>query len=266
MKIPKEISELPIMSDWCILLGYRGSMAHGTYRPNSDPNSIDDIDLMGFCMPPVDYYYGLNTHGIHKGTKEIKEDVWDIVIYEFRKALRLLENGNPNLLAMLWLNDNLYLKMTPAGRVLLDNRHLFATRKVYHSFVGYAHGQLHRMTHLACKGFMGAKRKALVEKFGYDTKNASHLIRLLRQGIEFLIDGEMHVFRKDAKELLAIKDGEWALEKIKAEAERLFVSSEQAFIHSKLPAKPDHGKINRLCVDMVRARYPDFDEGMLPED
>jgi hypothetical protein len=33
MKIPKEISELPIMSDWCILLGYRGSMAHGTYRP-----------------------------------------------------------------------------------------------------------------------------------------------------------------------------------------------------------------------------------------
>lgn len=107
------------------------------------------------------------------------------------------------------------------------------------------------MTHLACKGFMGVKRKGLIEKYGYDTKNASHLIRLLRQGIEFLIDGEMHVFRKDAKELLAIKDGEWSLEKIKSEAERLFVLSEEAFIRSNLPVKSDHEKISRLCVDMA---------------
>lgn len=128
MKIPKSISELPVMNEWCILLAYRGSMAHGTYRPNNDPNSIDDIDLMGFCMPPVDYYYGLNTHSIHKGTKEIMEDVWDIVIYEYRKAIRLLENGNPNLLAMLWLQPNHYLKMTPAGQLLLDNRDLLQKR------------------------------------------------------------------------------------------------------------------------------------------
>lgn len=97
LKLPKNISELPIMNEWCILLAYRGSVVHGTYRPNNDLNSIDDIDLMGFCMPPVDYYYGLNKHGIHKGTKEIMEDVWDIVVYEYRKAIRLLENGNPNL-------------------------------------------------------------------------------------------------------------------------------------------------------------------------
>ena len=27
-----------------ILLGYRGSISHGTYEPSEDPNSIDDID------------------------------------------------------------------------------------------------------------------------------------------------------------------------------------------------------------------------------
>jgi len=35
-------------------------------------------------------------------------------------------------------------------------------------------------------GYLGDKRKQLVLKHGYDAKNAAHLIRLLRMGIEFL--------------------------------------------------------------------------------
>ena len=83
-------------------------------------------------------------------------------------------------------------------------------------------------------------------------KHASHLIRILRLGIEFLTDGELHILRKDAQELLEIKAGEWSLEKVKAEAERLFALSESAFIHSKLPNKPDHEKISNLCVEIAK--------------
>lgn len=39
---------------------------------------------------------------------------------------------------------------------------------------------------------MGEKRKQLVAKHGYDTKNASHLIRLLRMGMEFLTVEEIN--------------------------------------------------------------------------
>jgi hypothetical protein len=56
----------------------------------------------------------------------------------------------------------------------------------------------------------------------YDSKNAAHLIRLLRMGIEFLIEGAMYVERADGPELLEIKRGGWTLGKVKAEAERLF--------------------------------------------
>lgn len=251
MAIPKDISNRPIMNDWCILLGYRGSISHGTYRSSKDPNSIDDKDVMGICIPPIDYYYGLNTHRIHKGTKEIKEDIWDIVIYEYRKAVRLLEKGNPNILSLLWLEPQYYLKITKTGQMLLNNRHLFVGKHVYHSYVGYANGQLHRMTHAACKGYMGEKRKRLVEKYGYDTKNAAHLIRILRMGIEFLTDGELHVLRGDAQQLLEIKAGEWSLEKIKVESEKLFRLAELAYVNSSLPAKPDHEKVSQLCVDMA---------------
>jgi hypothetical protein len=166
-------------------------------------------------------------------------DEWDVVIYEARKALRLLAGGNPNVLSMLWLPENLYIKRTEAGEHLLANRDAFVGRHVYKPFAGYASQQLYKMEHGAFKGYMGDKRKALVERHGYDAKNAAHLIRLLRMGIEFLRDGEMTVLRYDAPELLAIKHGEWSLEKIKTEAERLFRRAEDAYDCSTLPARPD---------------------------
>lgn len=51
---------------------------------------------------------------------------------------------------------------------------------------------------------MGQKRRELVRRVGYDAKNAAHLIRLLRMGIEFLTEGTLHVERADATELLDI--------------------------------------------------------------
>ena len=251
MAIPKNIlRDNPCLSEWSILTAYRGSIAHGMYMPKKDPNSIDDKDAIGICIPPVDYYYGLMEFG-SRGTKEIKVDEWDIVVFEFIKALRLLKAGNPNILNILWLEPQHYIKITPSGQLLLDNRDLFSAKHVYHSFVGYARGQLHRMTHLAYEGYMGAKRKQLVEKYGFDVKNSSHCIRILRMGIEFLGDGRLQVQRRDAKQLLEIKRGEWSLEQVKAEAERLFAVAEVAYTQSKLPSIPDKEKINKLCIDMA---------------
>jgi hypothetical protein len=103
-------------------------------------------------------------------------------------------------------------------------------------------------------GYMGAKRKELVMKVGFDAKNAAHLIRLLRMGVEFLVEGELHVERADAENLLSIKRGEWPLEKVKAEAERLFKLAEEAYIRSQLPPKPDEKRAERLCMEII-SRY-----------
>ena len=238
------------LQDWCILLGYRGSVAHGMYVPNSDPNSIDDIDLMGVCVPPLDYYFGLKQYG-SRGTREITHDPFDVVIYEAKKMIGLLAQGNPNVLSLLWLDG--YIKMTKAGRLLVDNRQLFMGKNIYNSFVGYAHSQLQRMTRFKHEGYMGEKRTALVEKYGFDCKNAAHLIRLLRMGIEALSTGELVVRRPDAEELLAIKRGEWSLEKVQHEAQRLFDECRDAKNTSPLPDEPDKEVVNSLCVEVIRA-------------
>lgn len=251
MTLPKAIRQHKCMDKWCILSGYRGSIAHGMYVPNSDPNSIDDKDVMAICCPPIDHYFGTRAFG-SRGTKEFKIDEWDVVVYEVRKFISLLTKANPNVLSLLWLEKQHQLKVTEAGQLFIDNRDAFVTKKAYHSFVGYAHGQLHRMTHHAFEGYMGEKRKALVEKYGYDTKNAAHLIRLLRMGCEFLVDGELQVERPDAQQLLEIKRGKWTLEQVKSEAEQLFKDARVAHIQSSLPVAPDLGRINDLCVKIVK--------------
>lgn len=240
-----------------ILLGYRGSHVHGTFIPKTDPDCIDDIDVMGICIPPLDHYYGLKSFG-SKGTKEIVKDEWDIVLYEFTKAIRLLRNGNPNILQLLWLEDRHYMHISPLGQILIDNRDIFLAKSIHQGFVGYARKQFHKMTHSACKGYMGKKRKELVERFGYDTKNAAHLIRLLRMGIEVMNEGRLYPTRPDAVLLKEIKRGEWSLEKVKKEADRLFALAEEAYIRSHLPSQVDFEKVDDLC-DQIAKKY--FDSG-----
>lgn len=252
MSLPRDIvRENPDLGEWSILTGWRGSIAHGMYVPQESPDSIDDKDIMGVCVPPLEYYIGLKEFH-SRGTHEIKKNEWDIVVYEARKFLHLLEQGNPNVLSLLWLEDNLYLNKTLAGKHLLANKNLFVGRHVFHSFSGYAHSQLHRMTHMAFKGYMGDKRRRLVEKFGYDTKNAAHLIRLLRMGIEFLNEGVLHVLRPDRQQLLEIKRGEWTLDQVKTEANKLFKRAEESYDRSTLPARPDREAVNQLCVEIVQ--------------
>jgi predicted nucleotidyltransferase len=252
MAIPRGIvAEHPALGDWCIISAWRGSIAHGMYDgPHKD--SIDDKDTVAICVPPVDYYFGLREFG-SRGTQEIKRDEWDIVVYEARKAVRMLAQGNPNIVSLLWLPENSYMLVTPAGRLLLDARELFVGQWCYQSFVGYAKGQFHKMTHGSTQGYMGEKRRALVERYGYDCKNASHLIRLLRMACEFLKTGELIVDRGglDATELLDIKHGKWTLEQVQSEAERLFRRAEDAYDRCTLPARPDRDAISDLCVQVV---------------
>ncbi len=94
-------------------------------------------------------------------------------------------------------------------------------------------------------------REQAAASVGYDSKNAAHLIRLLRMGVEFLKDGDLRVARSDSEELLSIKRGEWPLDAVKAEAERLFNLAEKAYVTSPLPPEPDIRAAEALCTEII---------------
>lgn len=181
----------------------------------------------------------------------MKEDKWDVLCYDLRKFIRLLIKTNPNVLSALWTPERFYLHNTPAWVLLCENRHLFASKQIFKSFCGYSQGQLHKMESIVHNEYMGEKRKELVEKFGYDTKNAQHLIRLLRQGVEFLRTGELVVERPDAQQLMSIKQGAWSIDRVHDEAKRLFAQMEEAHAQSTLPERPNIEAINALQQQII---------------
>lgn len=57
-----------------------------------------------------------------------------------------------------------------------------------------------------------SKRINLIDKFGYDTKFAYNLVRLLNECEQILVEGDLDLER--SKEMLkSIRKGEWSLEK-----------------------------------------------------
>lgn len=229
------------------LLGYRGSISHGTQIPRTNPDSIDDVDLLGVCFGPTSSYLGLGR--FEQLEKFVGE--YDSVVYEVKKFVRLLAGCNPNVISLLWLRPEDYIRIDPAGEVLLSNRELFLSKQIYQTFAGYARGCMAKISRGDFQGYMGDKRKELVKRFGYDTKNAAHLIRLLRMSITALETGEVQVHRPDAMELIAIKSGMWPLDDVKREAEILFKKAEKAFETSSLPDQPEREKIETLLEGLV---------------
>lgn len=95
----------------------------------------------------------------------------------------------------------------------------------------------------------------LIEQYGYDVKHAMHLIRLLHMGLEILTEGECRVLRPDNNYLLAICYGEYTLDQIQQEAEKLFRLLDEAYANSKLCDTPDVDKVNQLLMDITEASF-----------
>ena len=269
------------------------------FVPSEDPDSIDDIDIMGVYVAPLNHYLGFTA----AKTKDVMLNEWDAVSYELRHFIGMLLGANPNVYPLLWMPNEHFIYSNELGNELRNNRNLFVTKKAYHSFKGYATGQRKRMLRFNQEakeelelrrqelktlgvdfnvdepilppgvqksveekvkqykalyskyfsGYMGAKRKRLVEQFGFDTKNAAHSIRLLRMACEFLQTGELVVDRSsvDAAELLSIKKGGWTLEECQEEADRLFEVLTAFYERSQLPEEPDYKLAEELCVRLI---------------
>lgn len=243
-------------SPGCILLTYRGSVAHGTYLPPEDVSGIDDVDFIGVTVAPTQHYFGLTSWG-DRATRTVEKGNIDLVEYEIKKFVTLSLNCNPNLLSALWCSEEHVIKSTNAGQHLRTLRHLFLSKKAYDAFSGYAHGQLKKMAALAFEGYMGEKRKELVKKFGFDTKNAAHCIRIFRMGCELLETGEINVNRTDidANELIAIKHGEWSFEKIKAEAALLEERAKKALEKTELPDAPNFKEVEDSLISILKGYF-----------
>ena len=116
-----------------ILLGLGGSHAYGTSTPDSD------LDIRGIALNRKEEIL------TNQNFEQFVNEETDTTIYSFNKIITLLSNCNPNTIEILGLKPEHYLYLSPIGQELIDNSHLFLSKKAIHSFGGYANQQLRRL-------------------------------------------------------------------------------------------------------------------------
>lgn len=132
---------------------------------------------------------------------DLKETIWELV-YEVSKVRVDWDNwadvyseASLNSMAKdLDLNEKVV-------KLINSERLYYKSKKNYESWLRW-------------KAERNPARRALEVKCGYDSKHASHLVRLMRMGYEILDQGKVLVKRPDAEELLAIKNGHWTFDQV----------------------------------------------------
>lgn len=123
----------PHLGDNIILLGYGGSHAYGTNNENSD------IDIRGIATRTKREILTNNDF------EQVVNTDTDTTIYSFDKMVQLLCACNPNTCEILGLKPEHYIYLTDCGKMLIDNKQLFLSKRAIHSFGGYANSQLRRL-------------------------------------------------------------------------------------------------------------------------
>lgn len=233
-----------------LMLGMVGSHAHGTYIPKDDPDSIDDVDFFGVVLPPQSYTFGLES--VYPGTWKstvFKYEELDCTFYSFKHFMYLLEKGNPTILSALWLPVRCYIHLSDEFKYLISKRDIFSSKQSFHAFQGTAKSHFIKMIQKSeFLGYMGQKRKELVTRYGYDTKSASHALRIIKMGTEFFSTGTLNVDRTDidAKFLKMVKSGEYSLQEVKELWEISDTAIVNQYINTRLPNQPDAEKMDKI--------------------
>jgi len=94
-------------------------------------------------------------------------------------------------------------------------------------------------------------RKNLITKYGFDTKFASHLVRLLLEGKELVSTGEIAFPLSYKQTVLDIKEGKWTIKEVLDYAEQLEAETDIAAEKSELPSKPRFDEIEQFTINLL---------------
>lgn len=124
----------PRLDDKLILVGLGGSRAYGTHI-----EGVSDVDIRGVAANSKEEIL------LHKDFGTIVHVETDTVVYSFEKIVRLLMDNNPNTLEIVFQRPEDYIVLTELGKLLVDARHAFLSKKCFYTFGGYAEDQLRRL-------------------------------------------------------------------------------------------------------------------------
>lgn len=137
----------PRLGDKIIVLGLGGSHAYGTNVEGSD------VDVRGITLNSKEEIL------LGKDFEQVVNSDTDTTVYSFAKMVKLLAEANPNTLEVIFQKPEHYIILTDIGRLLVENRHMFLSKKCYYTFGGYARQQLRRLDNKSMRELPQAKQE-----------------------------------------------------------------------------------------------------------
>ncbi len=237
-----------------------GSVAYGV----SDVGS--DIDVYGFCIPHKNTIFPHLAGEISGFGRQIKRfEQWeqhhikessgkeyDFSIYSIIKYFQLCMDNNPNMLDSLFVPRRCIIHSTQIGELVRESRKLFLHKGAFHKFKGYAYGQLHKMRIKDPE--VGSKRYDMVQEFGYDLKFAYHIVRLLDEVEQILVEHNIDL-QRNREQLKAVRRGEWTMAQVENYFTKKELWLEELYVKSTLQHKPDEGRIKELLLHCLEIHF-----------
>ena len=190
-----------------LMYALSGGRLYGTSFAGSD------YDYRGVIVPP----YDVQVNPLQK-FEQWEHPTEDTVVYDWEKFFRLLVNGNPNIVELLFAPTDFARSI---WFDVVDARGLFVTQRTVSAFMGYANAQYS----------MAYKKECSEER---RNKYLMHFVRLLFQGEELLNTGSIIFPLSSASYLLSIRKGEVTKEEI----DDLFQTRMSAFHDRKSELRP----------------------------
>lgn len=136
---------------WLVFEAIAGSRSYGLDTPSSD------TDIKGVFILPKDIFYGLEY------VPQVSNESNDIVYYELKRFVELLERNNPNMLELLCTPEEKVLYKHPLMRLL--KQEMFVSKLCEQTFANYAFTQIKKAYGLEKKIMqpMSKERKSVLD-------------------------------------------------------------------------------------------------------
>lgn len=217
-----------------------------------------DKDYKMFVLPTFEDLYKGNSY-----SKQVITDTEDVDIHDIRKTSQLFYKSNINFVEVLFSSEIQYGdNLTYAQKNLIDE--IFAIRhdiaKMNLPYLFNACGGMHsQKMKLLPKGTEGTQH--LVDKFGYDTKQALHAYRVLNFIERFRETGyedfkhAMTYSDEEREFMLSIKDGMFSLNAfenfVNFYHEARFKTIKEAY-HSHGPSERTKEYLDEIVMELVK--------------
>lgn len=227
-----------------------GSTLHGT----AVDDGLEDLDIMGVGVEYLRTMNGFSPrdHWVERTKPEgVRSEAGDVdrTIYGLKKYVLLALGGNPTILLPLFAPPAMTRHIDATGQELRDLTSHLLSRRVGSSFLGYLDQQLKRL--MGRSGQKRCTRPELIERHGFDTKYAGHVIRLGLQGIELLSTGKLTLPMSEphGQQVRDVRLGKLSIQEVELWGLSLIESLKLAREKSPLPEEPNSPLVEEWMLD-----------------